>query len=99
MVGFNEPLPYVGVTLFQLVSALIILVAGYVVSRILLGAFKRSLGRTKLPPLVVEFLAKFLAVGLYLIVIIVALGAVGISVSPIILGLSAVIGLILGFGL
>lgn len=99
MVGFNEPLPYVGVTLFQLVSALIILVAGYVVSRVLLGAFKRSLGRTKLPPLVVEFLAKFLAVGLYLIVIIVALGAVGISVSPIILGLSAVIGLILGFGL
>ena len=44
-------------------------------------------------------MAKFLAVGLYLIVIIVALGVVGISVSPIILGLSAVIGLILGFGL
>ncbi len=100
MVAFDEPLPYIGgVTPFQLVSALIILIVGYVVAKILVGIFKRGLRKTKLPPLVIEFLGRFLAVLLYVTVIIVALGAVGVSVSSLILGLSAVIGLILGFGL
>jgi small-conductance mechanosensitive channel len=99
MVGFNEPLPYLGVTPFQIVSAIVILVVGFAVAKIIVGAFKRSLKKTKLPPLVIEFLGRFLAVLLYVVVIIVALGAVGVSVSPVILGLSAVIGLILGFGL
>ncbi|GAB6135314.1 mechanosensitive ion channel family protein [Thermococcus prieurii] len=99
MVNLNQALPYVGVTPFQLISALAILIVGYVIARAVVGAFKRALRKTKLPPLVVEFLGRFLAIGLYLIVLIVALGAVGVSVSPVILGLSAVIGLILGFGL
>lgn len=99
MVAFDEPLPYIGVTPFQLISALIILIVGYVVAKILVDIFKRGLRKTKLPPLVIEFLGRFLAVLLYVTVIIVALGAVGVSVSSLILGLSAVIGLILGFGL
>lgn len=99
MVTFNEPLSYLRITPFQLISALIILIVGYVVAKIFLGIFKRGLRKTKLPPLVIEFLGRFLAVLLYVTVIIVALGAVGVSVSSLILGLSAVIGLILGFGL
>ncbi len=99
MVAFDEPLPYIGITPFQLVSALVILIVGYIIAKIIVSLFKKSVKKTKLPPLVVEFLGRFLAIGLYLIVLIVALGAVGISVSPIILGLSAVVGLILGFGL
>ena len=99
MVALDEPLPYIGVTPFQLISALVILIVGYIIAKILVSAFKKSMRKTKLPPLVVEFLGRFLAILLYITVIIVALGAVGISVSPLILGLSAVIGLILGFGL
>ncbi len=99
MVVLNEPLPYIGVTPFQLISSLVILVAGYVITRILVGIFKRSMGKTKLPPLVIEFLGRFLAILLYVVVVIIGLGVVGISVSPVILGLSAVLGLILGFGL
>ncbi|ASJ09346.1 mechanosensitive ion channel protein MscS [Thermococcus siculi] len=99
MVAWDEPLPYIGVTPFQLVSALIILIVGYIVAKIIVSIFKKSMKKSKLSPIVVEFLARFLAILLYIIVIIVALGAVGVSVSPLILGLSAVIGLILGFGL
>ena len=99
MVALDEPLPYIGVTPFQLISALVILIVGYIIAKILVSVFKKSMRKTKLPPLVVEFLGRFLAILLYITVIIVALGAVGISVSPLILGLSAVIGLILGFGL
>jgi len=99
VVALDEPLPYIGITPFQLVSALIILIVGYVVTKVIVGLFKKSMKKTKLPPLVIEFLGRFLAVLLYTAVLILGLGAVGISVSPLILGLSAVIGLILGFGL
>ena len=99
MVGWEDQIPYIGITYFQLVSALIILVVGYIVSKILVSIFKKSMRKTKLPPLVIEFLGRFLAILLYITVLILGLGAVGISVSPLILGLSAVIGLILGFGL
>ncbi len=99
MVGWGDQIPYVGITYFQLVSALVILAVGYIVSKALVALFKRSARKTRLPPLVVEFLGRFLAILLYTTVLILGLGAVGISVSPLILGLSAVIGLILGFGL
>ncbi len=99
MAALDEPLPYIGVTPFQLISALVILIVGYIIAKVIVSIFKKSVKKTKLPPLVVEFLARFLSILLYITVIIVALGAVGISVSPLILGLSAVIGLILGFGL
>jgi len=99
VVGWEDQIPYIGITYFQLVSALIILVVGYIVSKILVSIFKKSMRKTKLPPLVIEFLGRFLAILLYITVLILGLGAVGISVSPLILGLSAVIGLILGFGL
>ena len=99
MIGLGDQIPYLGITYFQLISALVILVVGYIVSKVLVSVFKRSMRKTKLPPLVIEFLGRFLAILLYTAVLILGLGAVGISVSPLILGLSAVIGLILGFGL
>ncbi len=99
MVGWEDQIPYLGITYFQLISALVILVVGYIVSKVLVSIFKRSMRKTKLPPLVIEFLGRFMAILLYTTVLILGLGAVGISVSPLILGLSAVIGLILGFGL
>jgi len=48
---------------------------------------------------VVEFLARLLSVLLYLVIIIMAVGALGIDTSSTVLGLSAVTGLILAFGM
>jgi len=99
MTDLSNKIPYLGVSLFKLLMALVVLVGGVIVAKIAVVVFKKSLKKTKLPPLVIEFLGRFLEVLLYVIVVIVALGIVGVSVSPVILGLSAVIGLILGFGL
>ncbi|NJE47645.1 mechanosensitive ion channel family protein [Thermococcus sp. GR7] len=92
-------MPYIGITPFQITAAAVTLVVGYIVTKILVGLFKNSLRKTKLPLLVVEFLARFFSAMLYVSVILVAVGVLGVSIGPVILGLSAVIGLILGFGL
>lgn len=99
MVAFDKPLPYVGVTPLQMATAVAILVIGWVVTKILVGTFKRGLKKTKLPGLVVEFLGRFLSALLYVAVILLAVSALGIGVGSVVLGLSAVIGLILGFGM
>ena len=73
MVGWEDQIPYIGITYFQLISALVILVVGYIVSKVLVSIFKRSMRKTKLPPLVIEFLGRFLAILLYTTVLILGL--------------------------
>ncbi|ACS33761.1 mechanosensitive ion channel family protein [Thermococcus gammatolerans] len=95
----DKPLPYVGVTPLQMATTVAILVIGWVVTKILVGTFKRGLKKTKLPELVVEFLSRFLSALLYVAVILLAVSALGIGVGSVVLSISAVIGLILGFGM
>ncbi|WNY24414.1 Small-conductance mechanosensitive channel [Methanimicrococcus hongohii] len=79
--------------------ALVILVAAFIVARILVSVFKRVLKRTKIPELAASFLVQLITALLYVAVLLAFFSALGITVSSIILGLSAVIGLILGFGM
>ncbi|AMQ19452.1 mechanosensitive ion channel family protein [Thermococcus peptonophilus] len=99
MTALDKPLPYVGVTPIQVITAIVILIVGYIVAKILVSMFKRGLKKTKLPELVVEFLGRFLSALLYVVVLLLAVRALGIEVGSVVLGLSAVIGLILGFGM
>ncbi|HIH72269.1 MAG: Small-conductance mechanosensitive channel [Thermococcales archaeon 44_46] len=99
MVILDKPLPYVEITPLQIITAVIVLIVGFVVAKIIVASFKRGLQKTKLPGLVIEFLARFLSALLYVVVILLAVRALGVNVGSVVLGLSAVIGLILGFGM
>jgi len=95
----DEPIPYVGVKPIQVITAVVILVVGWVATRLIVASLRRGLKRTKLPELVVEFLCRFISSLLYVAVILLAVSALGIGVGSVVLGLSAVIGLVLGFGM
>ncbi len=99
--GYNldTPLPYIGASVMEIIIAIIAFLIGYVVVVIAIWAFKKSLKRTKLPELLIEFLARFLKAILIVFVLLAVLPIVHVDVSAIVLGLSAIIGLILGFGL
>jgi small-conductance mechanosensitive channel len=72
---------------------------GYIASKIIFNAFVKGLKKTKLPELVIDFLARFLNVFLYAIIILLFLGSLGIQVGSFFIGVSAIIGLILDFGM
>jgi len=96
----NIPVPLSSITLENVLLAVIVAVIGLIVVRLLGSAFAKTLSRTsKLSGLVVEFLVRFFSILLYVILILVVLATLGFDVSTVVLGLSAVIGLILGFGL
>jgi len=77
---------------------LTVLVVGILAVRISVSVFKKTMGKTKLPALVTEFLARFLGILLYVVVLLFAVSFLT-PVGSVVLALSAVLGLILGFGM
>lgn len=96
---FTKPLPVVGFSLFQLAIFIITLIVGIIIVRVISRLLRKTLEKAGAPPLVVGLLDSIIRVIGYVIVLLAALPAIGISTGTVTLGLSAVIGLILGFGL
>jgi small-conductance mechanosensitive channel len=97
--NIEEPLPYIGISIMQIIWFVVILVIGFIVVKIILWTFRKSLGKIKLPAILVEFLVRVTGIFLYILVFLLALTALGYDMNAIILGLSAILGLMLGFGL
>jgi small-conductance mechanosensitive channel len=97
--SLESEIPVLKITYAQLLTALIVLILGFIIAKIIVIVFKRSMKKTKMPKLMVDFLGKFLSAILYIIVIIFFLGAMGIEVGGVFIGLSAVLGLIIAFGM
>ncbi len=97
--NIETPLPYIGISIIQMVWFLIILGAGVIAVKIAMFIFKKSIKKSKLPEILVDFLVNVTKMLLYIVVLLAALPTLGIDVSSVVLGLSAIIGLMLGFGL
>ncbi|TQD26990.1 mechanosensitive ion channel family protein [Methanolobus vulcani] len=95
----SQAIPYTDITVANILFALVVLVAGIIIAGILSGMFRNGLKKTKLPALVIEFLVRFLRALLYVAVLLAVVSALGIDISSVVVGLSAVIGLVLGFGM
>jgi small-conductance mechanosensitive channel len=94
-----QTIPYTEITIAEIVFALVVLIAGIIIAGILSGMFRKGLKKTKLPELVTEFLVRFLRALLYVGVLLAVIATLGVDTSSVVVGLSAVIGLILGFGM
>jgi Small-conductance mechanosensitive channel len=92
-------IPYTSWAVSDIVFAIVVLILAFIVALVLTSIFKRIVKRTKIPNLAAHFLIQFITALLYVAVLLAFVSALGITVSSIILGLSAVIGLILGFGM
>ncbi len=97
--NLEQPLPYIGVSIIQIIWFIVILVVGIIAVQVIVWALKKSMKRTHLPQILVEFLIKLTALFLYILVFFLAVTALGYDMNAIILGLSAIIGLMLGFGM
>ena len=92
-------IPFTNFTVFNVLLAIIILINGLAVVKIAVMIFQKSMKRQKLPTLVIEFLGRLVGALGNIMVILFAVGALGFDVDSVVIGLSAIIGLILAFGL
>ena len=92
-------IPLLGVTVFQILSALLVLIIGILAIKVIVSMMKRGLIKGKMPKIMADFLSKFVSAILYVAVFMFALGTLGIQVGSVFIGLSAGLGLIIAFGM
>ncbi|MCE4627886.1 MAG: mechanosensitive ion channel family protein [Desulfurococcales archaeon] len=95
----GKTIPYTSITIGDLIWALTIFIVGVFLVKITVSALRRSLERLGAPPLVAGIIARLTQVILLLAVALASVSALGISTGSVVISISAVIGLILGFGL
>jgi small conductance mechanosensitive channel len=95
----EQVIPYTEITVSRLILSVLVLILGFIISKYIVHIFKRGIQKTKIPDLTVQFLTHFLSILLYVIVILVFLKSLNFDVDSYIVGVSAVIGLVLGMGM
>jgi small-conductance mechanosensitive channel len=95
----EQVIPYTEITVSRFFFSIILLILGFIVSKYIVYIFKRGILKTRIPDLTVQFLTHFLSIFLYVIVILVFLKSLNFDVDSYIVGISAVIGLVLGMGM
>ncbi len=95
----KTPLPFLGFSVYQLLVFIVSLVVGIIIVRIVASILKKTLEKVKTPPLITWLLVSIIKSIGYIVVLLSALPVIGIDTSTVGLGLSAIMGLILGFGL
>jgi len=95
----GKELPVIGVTIGRLVAAIVVFIIGVIVVRIVRRLVQRSLERVKAPAILISALTSLVSALLWIAVILATLAALGVNTGSVVLGLSAILGLILGFGL
>jgi small conductance mechanosensitive channel len=95
----EQVIPYTEITVSRLIFAIVVLVLGFLLSKYIISVFRRKIQKTKIPDLTVQFLTHFLSILFYVIIILAFLKSLSFDVDSYIVGISAVIGLVLGLGM
>lgn len=88
-----------GVSLLDFIFFLLVLVIGLAVAKIVAGSVKKRLNKMNAGELLADFTGRVLSIILYIFVIGVAIGFLGVNVGAALVSISVVMGFVLGFAL
>ncbi len=97
--GLQEELPYLGFTLWNIILAVVVLVVGFILVKLVSRSMKNALLNADVKEILSEFLTRVTRIILYIFVVGVALGFLGVNVGAALVSLSVVLGFVLGFAL
>ncbi len=97
--GLNEHLPLIGVSLWDILVAVIALVVGVIVVRLVTSWLQRWMTRSGLSDLLAEFATRILRIIMYIFVVGIALAFLGLNIGAALVSISVVLGFVLGFAL
>jgi small conductance mechanosensitive channel len=84
----------------SVILAVLTLVVGYIVAKVIVRWIKRMLKKQgHLTEVAAGLLGRIISILLYIVVILIAVSFLGVDVNGIVLGLSAIIGLVIAFGM
>lgn len=101
LLGFNlqEPLPLIGISLWNIIMFTVVLIVGSIIVKIVGRSVKKSLLKGKATEILAEFTSRLIKIMLTIFVVFTALGFLGLDMGEYVLGLAVVLGFVLGFAL
>ncbi len=97
--GLQEELPYIGLTLWNILLFIIVLVVGFILVKIVSKSLKKNLLKTDMTEILAEFLTRVLRIFLYIFLITISLSFLGLDIGAALVSLSVMLGFVLGFAL
>ncbi len=95
----QQQLPLIGISLWNLILFVIVLVVGILAVKLASRGLKKAMLHAKLTKIIAEFLTRVFRIILYVFVVAIALGFLGVDVGAGLISLSVVFGFVLGFAL
>ncbi len=93
-------IPFLDTTVLDFLIAIVVtVIVAIVLFAIVMRIIRRMLERSPIPPLLTELLARVIRILLWIVLLLVFLSLIGFDISAIVLALSAIIGLVLAFGM
>lgn len=93
----NFTIPFTSITIFNIISAIIVIIVGYILAIVLSKYLKRAILKAKMTKILAEFTSRVVKILIIIFAFAVAIGFVGIDVGAAVISLSVVSGFIFGF--
>ena len=90
-------IPMTDITVLNLIITLLILIVGYIVVAVVVRYIKHSMTKASMEQLLIEFVSRVAKILLLIVVIIIAVGSLGIDVGAGLVSISVVFGFVIGF--
>jgi len=97
--ALNEALPFIGVSILNIVKALIALFVGIIIIKIVTGSIEDWMVKSGLSKTLTGFTNRLIGIILYIFVILVALTFLGLEMGAALVSIGAVLGFVIGFAL
>lgn len=97
--GLTEALPYIGVSILNIIAALSTLFIGFLIVRVSSDPLKSWMSKSGLSKILVEFTTRLIKIFLYILVVLIALTFLGLEMGATLISISVVFGFVLGFAL
>ena len=98
-INLESPLPLIGVSLWNIILFLLVLIIGIVIVKIVSNSFKTWMLKSKMSEILAEFSTRIIRLILYVFVIGTALSFLGFEIGAALVSVSVVLGFVLGFAL
>lgn len=99
IVALDSTIPYLGITVTDVIVAVAVLVIGWMLIQFVKRMLERAARKAQQTEVMEQFVIRFVTILLYVALLLVVLNILGVSTGAAALSISALLGLILGFGL
>ena len=90
-------IPFINITVFSIITALLIIIIGYFVAVLVSKYIRKAMLKAKMATILAEFTSRVIRILLIIFVIAIGIGFLGVDVGAAIISISVVSGFILGF--